>query len=163
MMWSWFMGCTQQSSAPDLVYPFLMMMMTTPSSRMRTTRPPAHTPRIKPISSECWETPKGSRWSLQAATSKNTGNNARMIRQELRCGRNCTRENKSIYCINVKIHSGEGFLIHTRTYFLLRMWSFHTVYPDYCEQSYWIKKRLLKAKPTFHTFLLCYFQKAGMK
>lgn len=54
------------------VYPFLMMMMTAPSRRMRTTRPPAHTPRIRPISSECCDTSNALRWSLQAAKRRNT-------------------------------------------------------------------------------------------
>lgn len=53
------------------LYPFLMMMMTAPNRRMRTTSPPAHTPRIRPISSECWDTSRALRWSLHAARREN--------------------------------------------------------------------------------------------
>ena len=54
-------------STPPDTHPFLMTMMTAPSRRMSTTRPPAHTPRISPISSERWVTSSARRWSLQAA------------------------------------------------------------------------------------------------
>lgn len=49
------------------VYPFLMMMMTAPSSRTRTTSPPAQTARISPMSSECWVLSRTLRWSLHDA------------------------------------------------------------------------------------------------
>lgn len=46
------------------------MMMTAPSRRIRTTSPPAHTPRMSPISSERWDTSRALRWSLQAARGR---------------------------------------------------------------------------------------------
>lgn len=48
-------------------HPFLMIMIMAPSSSIRTTSPPAHTPRMSPISSERWVTSRARWWSLQAA------------------------------------------------------------------------------------------------
>lgn len=48
-------------------HPFFMMKTMAPSSRIRTTKPPAQAPRIRPMSSACWETSRALFESLQAA------------------------------------------------------------------------------------------------
>lgn len=48
-------------------HPFLTMMTTAPRSRMSTTRPPTQAPRIRPMSSACWDTSRARLESLQAA------------------------------------------------------------------------------------------------
>lgn len=44
-----------------------MMTMMAPSRRMRTARPPAQMPRMRPISSDLWDTSRGRLLSLHAA------------------------------------------------------------------------------------------------
>lgn len=48
-------------------HPFFKMNTMAPSSRIRTTKPPAQAPRIRPMSSACWETSRALFESLQAA------------------------------------------------------------------------------------------------
>ncbi|TNN86141.1 hypothetical protein EYF80_003558 [Liparis tanakae] len=48
-------------------------MTMAPRSRMRTTRPPAQAPRIRPMSSACWDTSRARLESLQAAAPSDRG------------------------------------------------------------------------------------------
>lgn len=50
-----------------------MMTTTAPRSRTRTSRPPTQAPRIRPMSSACWDTSRARLASLQAAGRDQAG------------------------------------------------------------------------------------------
>lgn len=58
-------------------HPFFTMMTIAPRSRMRTARPPAQAPRIRPMSSACWDTSRALLESLQAAAEHDRGRGRR--------------------------------------------------------------------------------------
>ena len=63
----------RQTNIFTATHPFFTMMTMAPRSRMRTTRPPAQAPRIRPMSSACWETSRARFESLQAAAQEGRG------------------------------------------------------------------------------------------
>lgn len=154
------MFCNEHLSAD--VYPFLMMMMTAPSRRMRTTRPPAHTPRIRPISSECWDTSRALRWSLQAARSTETQMHIKEAQHRTQKNedemwqwfRGKCKVQSARNRMEIKIHSLKETSIHAHKAFFPRIcriffWQctpIHTV-SEYCEEIQCIVTDFLK--PTF--------------